>query len=56
MDDWKNFNKTSSPKKEDFYSHQNMENITDTNYSHPKRVPKDFKIKKKLGEYHDFYI
>ena len=31
-----------------------MENITDTDYMHAKRVCKDFKIKN-LGEYHDLY-
>ena len=32
-----------------------MENITDANYVHAKRVCKDFKIKN-LGEYYDLYI
>ena len=45
MDDWEKFNKTSSPEKEDFYSHLNMENITDADYAHAKRVCKDFEIK-----------
>ena len=40
---------------EDFYSHLNMEDITDADYAHAKRVCKDFKIKN-LGEYHDLYI
>ena len=31
-----------------------MEDITDSNYMHAKRVSKDFKIKY-LGEYHDLY-
>ena len=30
MDDWENFNETSLPEKEDFYSHLYMEDITDT--------------------------
>ena len=29
MDDWEKINKTSVPKKQDFYSHLNMEDITD---------------------------
>ena len=29
MDDWENFNETLLPEKADFYSHLNMENITD---------------------------
>ena len=32
-----------------------MENITDADYAHAKRVCKDFEIKN-LGEYHDLYI
>ena len=32
-----------------------MEDITDADYAHAKRVCKDFKIKN-LGEYHDLYI
>ena len=29
MKDWQKFNETSLPEKEDFYSHLNMEDITD---------------------------
>ena len=32
-----------------------MEDITDTDYAHTKRVCKDFEIKN-LGEYHDLYV
>ena len=32
-----------------------MEDITDSDYVHAKRVFKDFEIKN-LGEYHDFYV
>ena len=32
-----------------------MEDITGVDYTHAKRVCKDFKIKS-LGEYHDLYI
>ena len=42
-------------EKEDFYSHLNMINITDTDYAHAKRVCKDFEIKK-LGKCHDLYV
>ena len=52
MDDWERFNETSLPEKEDFYSHLNMEDITDANYAHTKIVCKDFEIKN-IGEYHD---
>ena len=37
--------KTSLPEKEDFYSHLNMEKITDAHYVHAKRSCKNFKIK-----------
>ena len=36
MNDWEKFNETSLPEKEDFYSHLNMEDITDTDYAHAK--------------------
>ena len=45
MDDWEKFNKTSLPEKEEFYSHLNMEDITDANYAHAKKGCKDFEIK-----------
>ena len=37
MDDWEKFNETSLPEKEDFYSHLNMEDITDADYAHAKK-------------------
>ena len=55
MDDWEKFNETLLPEKEVFYSHLNMEDITDADYSHAKRVCKDFEIKN-LGEYHDLNV
>ena len=55
MDDWKKLNETSLPEKEDFYSCLNIEDITDADYAHAKRVCKDFEIKN-LGEYHDLYV
>ena len=45
----------SLPEKEYFYSHLNMEDITDEDYKHVKRVCKDFMIKN-LDEYHDLYV
>ena len=36
------------PKKEDFYSSLNMEDITDADYKHSEKVWKDFKIKKSM--------
>ena len=55
MDDWQKFNKTTLPEKEEFYSNLNMEEITDVDYTHRKRVFKDFEIKN-LGEHHDLYL
>ena len=54
MDDWEKFNETSLLEKENFYSHLNMEDITDADYVHAKKVCKDFEIKN-LGEY-DLYV
>ena len=45
MDDWEKLNKTLLLEKEDFYSHLNMEDITDADYPHAKTVCKDFEIK-----------
>ena len=55
MNDLEKFNETTLPKKEKFYSNLNMEDITDTDYMHAKRVCKDFELNN-LGEYHDFYL
>ena len=55
MDDEEKFNETPLSEKEDFYSRLNMEDITDANYPHSKRVCKDFEIKN-LGEYHHLYV
>ena len=52
MDDWEDFNEATLPKKEEFYTSFNMEEITDVDYMHVKRSCKDFEIKK-LGQYHD---
>ena len=55
MDDWGKLNETSLPEKEDFYSHLDMEDITDADYTHAKSVCKDLE-NKNLGEYQDFYV
>ena len=55
MDDWKNFSETSLLEKEDFYSHLNMKDITDADYTHTKLVCKDLKIKK-LSKYDELYV
>ena len=43
--DWEKSSETSLPEKQYFYSHLNMEDITDSDYLHTKRVCKDFEIK-----------
>ena len=55
MDSWERFNETSLPDKEAFYSNLNMEDITDVDHRHAKRV---FKIlnNKSLSDYHDLYV
>ena len=55
MEDWEKFNESSLPEKEYFYSHSKMEDITDVDYVHAKRVCKHFE-RKKCGEYHDLYV
>ena len=44
MNDWEKFNETTLPEKEEFYSNLNMEDITDADYMHAKRVCKDFEM------------
>ena len=55
MNDWKKFNEASLREKEDFYSHLNMEDITDADYAREKKVCKYFEIKN-LREYQDLYV
>ena len=43
------------PKEKDFYSHLNVEDITDADYAYAERICKDFEINN-LGEYHDLYV
>ena len=44
IDNCEKLNETSLPEKEDFYSPLNMEDITDADYAHAKRVCKDLEI------------
>ena len=55
MDSWERFDDTSLRDKEAFYISLNLENITDIDYRHAKRV---FKIlnNKNLGDYHDLFV
>ena len=55
MDSWERFNETSLPDKEAFYSSLNMEDITDVDHRHAKRVFKSLN-NRNLGDYHDLYI
>ena len=55
IDSQKKLNENTIPPKEAFYSKLNLENITDKDYEHVKKVWETFEIKN-LGEYHDLYI
>ena len=55
IDAWEKFNETLLPEKEDFYNHLNINDISDADYKHAKRVCKDFKIKN-LGGHYDLYV
>ena len=51
MNDWEKFDESLFLEKEDFYSHWDMEDITDADCVHTKRVCKDFET-----NHHDFYV
>ena len=55
MDDWEKLNETLLPEKEDFYSHLDVEDVSDADHASIIRVCKDFEIKF-FGEYHDLYV
>ena len=55
MDSWERLHENTIPPKEAFYSELNLENITDKDYEHVKKVWQAFEIKN-LGEYHDLYV
>ena len=55
MDSWERFNEISLPDKEAFYGSLNMEDITDVDNRHAKRVFKNLN-NKNLGDYHDLYV
>ena len=55
MDNWEKFNETSLLEKEEFYSHINIENITDADYTQVKTVRKNFEIEN-LGKHYDLYV
>ena len=45
MDDWEKFNESTLPEKEEFHSSLKVEEITDADYMHWKRICKDFETK-----------
>ena len=55
MDTWERFDENTIPPKEAFNSELNLENITNKDYEHVKKVWDVFEIKKR-GEYHDLYV
>ena len=60
MGSWGKFDETSLPDKKAFYSNLNIEDITDVDYRHAKRVFNGVALKslnnKNLGDYHDSKI
>ena len=55
MDSWEKFDKNTLPPKEAFYSNLYLQDISDEDYKHAKKVWDVFEIKK-LGEYHNMYV
>ena len=55
MDNFERFNETSLSPSKSFYSELNLEDISDEDYNHAKKVWDTVKIKD-LGEYRDLYV
>ena len=55
IDEWIKFHEIPLPEKEDFFIRLNMEDITDADYAHAKRVCRESEVKN-LGEYLDLYV
>ena len=55
MDRCEKFNQMELPNKDEFYSIQNDQHITDDEYDHANKVWNTFMIKT-MGEYHDLYL
>ena len=55
INEWKRFDETALSKKEEFHNNVNMEDNTDVNYMHGKRVCKVFLVTN-LGQYHDLCL
>ena len=58
MDNLEKLSQAPLPEKanQTFYSHLNMEDITDVDYTLAKKVCKGLKNIKRLDEYDDFYV
>ena len=54
MVNWERFDEISLPDKESFYSNLDIEDITDVDYKHAKRLFKSLN-NKNLRYYHDLY-
>ena len=54
MDSWERSAETSLPDKKYFCSEFYLEDITDKDNTHAKKVFEEFKLKN-LGDYHDLY-
>ena len=55
IDNWERLDEKLFPNKKVFYSELNLEDITDEDYIHDKKVFQEFEIKS-LGEYHDLSV
>ena len=55
MDSWEKFSMTWLPRKKEFYSNLNMEDINDIDYRHGNNVFNKFELEN-LGDYHDLYV
>ena len=53
MDDLEKLNEKALPEKGEFYS--NLEDFTNADYMHAKKVCRNFKLKN-LGEYYNLYL
>ena len=55
MDSWERFNEISLLDKEAFNNELNLEDCTDEDYAHYKKMFKEFELKN-LGDYRDLYV
>ena len=55
MDSWERFNETSLPDKKALYRELYLEDITDEDYTHVRKVFEELKLKN-LGDYHDLHV